>query len=61
MALQTIITEIYEKQEDGSFIVRTEEQVVDIPTTEELVAQKQEELIRIYNEIQALLGTQSNG
>jgi hypothetical protein len=46
--------EYYEKQEDGTFIVTTEEKWVDEPTPEEIIAEKEAELLKIYAEIQAL-------
>ncbi len=59
MAIQTVIEEIYTRQDDGSFTVQTIEHQIDVPTQEELIAQKQEELLRVYNELQLLSATQS--
>lgn len=44
----------YEKQEDGTFIVTTEQVFVDEPTQEELIAQKEAELLKMYAELNAL-------
>jgi hypothetical protein len=47
--------DIFERQEDGSVkYVRTETIEVDEPTQEELLAQKEAELLKIYQEIQEM-------
>ena len=50
MAKRLIRNEIY----DENGLVRVEFVETDEPSPEELIAQKEEELIRIYDEIQAL-------
>lgn len=40
--------------------ITIEEREIEVKTNEELIAEKQEELLKIYAELQALLGTQSN-
>ena len=47
--------DIFERQEDGSVkYIRTETIQVDEPTAEEIIAEKEAELLKIYAEIQAL-------
>jgi len=54
---QININEFFERQEDGSTIlVRVEETEVDIKTTEEEIAEREAEILRIYQEIQSLRG-----
>lgn len=48
--MKTIRNEIY----DDNGLVRVEFIEVEEQTTEEILAEKQEELLRIYNEIQEL-------
>ena len=53
--MATITKEIYRKLEDGTMeLVETIEIEVNEPTQEELIAQKEEELLNMYNELQAL-------
>lgn len=51
-------TEIYNAQTGE---VTIEEREIEVKTNEELVTEKQEELIKIYAELQTLMATQSNG
>lgn len=52
---QIVTNEVFQKAEDGSMIlISSEEMEVDIPTDEELIHAKELELLRIYEEIQAL-------
>ncbi len=47
--------ETWIKQEDGTMLLISSEEVeVDIPTPEEEIAQKEAELLIMYNELQAL-------
>lgn len=47
--------EIYERQPDGSTILISIEEIeIDEPTPEELLKEKQDELLKIYNEIQLI-------
>ena len=49
------INEVFQKAEDGSMILISSEEVeVDVPTDEELIQKKELELLRMYEEIQAL-------
>ena len=48
------IHEIHEKQPNGEYVMRIEEVWVDEPTQEELIAQKEAELLKMYQELQAL-------
>ena len=53
MTIQT--NETWVKQEDGTMLLISSEQVeVDILTPEEEIAQKEEELLKMYKEIQDL-------
>ena len=53
--MATITKEIYRKLEDGTMeLVETIEIELNEPTQEELIAQKEEELLNMYNELQAL-------
>lgn len=49
-----ITHEIHEKQPNGEYVMRIEEIWVDEPTQEELIAQKEAELLKMYQELQAL-------
>lgn len=47
--------EIWVKQADGSEILQEViENEVEMPTQEEMIAQKEQELLNMYNELQAL-------
>lgn len=49
------IHQIYKLQEDGSVsLIETIEIQVEEPTQEELIAQKEAELLKMYQELQAL-------
>ena len=55
MAKETITTEIYEKQADGTMkLVDTYTEEVEVPTQEEIIAEKEAEMLAMYNEIQKL-------
>jgi len=43
----------YQQQADGSLVV-TEVSTIEIPSPEEIIAEKEAQLIAIYNEIQNL-------
>jgi hypothetical protein len=50
-----IVKEIWEMNENGeSILVSTEEIITEDPTPEELLAQKEAELLKIYQEIQQM-------
>ena len=52
---QIVKNEVYQKAEDGSMILISSEEIeVDIPTNEETIRAKEQELLRIYEEIQRL-------
>ena len=46
---------VYGKAEDGSTII-VESTTVEIPSSEEIIAAKEAELLKMYNELQALKG-----
>ena len=47
--------QVYKKNEDGSMSIVEETQIeVNIPSTEEQIAQKEAKLLKMYEEIQAL-------
>lgn len=47
--------EIYERQADGSvLLVRTEESTIEFTSVEDQIKSKEEELLKIYEELQAL-------
>ena len=53
-----IVKEIYETNENGqTILVDTIEIEIEGPTQEEIIAEKEAELMRIYAEIQALKET----
>jgi len=56
MAKQRIRQEIY----DENGLVRVEFIEIDGPSTEELITQKEDELLRIYEEIQRLKESRDN-
>jgi len=51
MATQSVTTEYYDT--DGN-VIDTITTIVDVPSQEEIIAQKEQELITMYNEIVAL-------
>lgn len=58
MPKQIHTNEVFEKNENGEMVlVHTETVEVEVPTPEEIIAEKEAELIRIYAEIQALKET----
>lgn len=55
MAKETITTTIFEKQEDGTtIVVDTITEEVEVPSTEELIAEKEAKLLKMYEELEAL-------
>lgn len=51
----TITKEVYRKLEDGTMeLVSTEQIVIDEPTKEEVIAEKEAKLISMYAELQEL-------
>jgi hypothetical protein len=54
MAKQIITNQYYIMTESGPILDRTEEVEIDEPTQEELIAQKEAELLKMYQELQAL-------
>lgn len=53
--MATFINETFEKNENGEMILVHSEIVdVEIPTQEEIIAEKEAELLKMYAEIQAL-------
>lgn len=55
MATEIITTQIYEKQADGTMkLVDTYTEEVEVPTQEEIIAQKEAELLAMYEELQKL-------
>lgn len=49
------IIETYQRQEDGTLVlISTEEVEVSEPTDQELIAQKEQQLLELYEEIQRL-------
>ena len=55
MATQTHFNETWVKKEDGTMeLVSSEEVQVEVQTVEEIIADKEAQLIKIYEEIQSL-------
>ena len=55
MATEIITTEIFEKQEDGTMLlIDTYTEEVEIPTQEEIIAEKEAKLLEMYQELEAL-------
>lgn len=54
MPTEIIISETYEVNDGISTLVATTEVEVNVPSTAELIAQKEAKLLKIYDEIQAL-------
>lgn len=53
--IQINTNEVFELQPDGSTIlVSVEEVEVEVKTTEELLKEKQDELLKVYGELQAI-------
>lgn len=53
--MATFINETFEKNENGEMIlVHTEIVEVEVPTQEEIIAEKEAELLKMYAELQAL-------
>jgi hypothetical protein len=58
MAKKLHTSEYYDKEGN---LLRTETIEIDVPTDEELIKEKQDELLKIYSELQALIAGQNNG
>ena len=58
MAKKLHTSEYYDKEGN---LLRTETMEIDLPTDEELIKEKQDELLKIYSELQALIAQQNNG
>ena len=58
MAKKLHTLEYYDKEGN---LLRTETIEIDLPTDEELIKEKQDELLKIYSELQALTAQQNNG
>ena len=58
MAKKLHTLEYYDKEGN---LLRTEVTEIDLPTDEELIKEKQDELLKIYSELQALIAQQNNG
>ena len=57
MAQQTINKKVWRKLEDGTMELVSDTNIqVDVPTNEELIAEKEAKLLEIYSEIQQLKG-----
>lgn len=53
--MATFINETFEKNENGEMVlVHTETIEVKVPTQEEIIAEKQAELLKMYAELNAL-------
>ncbi len=52
--------EIYTLQEDGTFVTTVVVNTEEVPTTEELIAEKEAKLLEIYAQLQALKEQQNN-
>ena len=53
--MATITNEVFEKQENGEMIlVHSETVEVEVPTQEQIIADKEAELLKMYQELQAL-------
>jgi hypothetical protein len=52
--IRTEMQEIYHRQPDGSSIMEVVEVEITEQTQEELLAEKEAELLKVYNEIQAI-------
>lgn len=53
--MATFINETFEMNENGEMVlVHTETVEVELPTPEQIIAEKEAELLKIYAEIQAL-------
>jgi len=58
MTKQINTNEVFKMNENGEMVlVHTETVEVEVPTPEEIIAEKEAELMRIYAEIQALKET----
>ena len=59
--MNTIRKETYKRNEDGTTtLISVEDVVVEGPTQEELIAEKEAQLLSIYEEIQALKNEQNS-
>lgn len=51
--------EIYQKREDGTLeLIKTQEVEINLPTEEEIIAEKEAQLLKMYQEIEALKNKQ---
>ena len=56
---QIEITQVFQKEQDGNnTLLKTIEKEVDIPTQEEVIAEKEAELLKIYAELETLKASQ---
>jgi hypothetical protein len=53
--MATTTTKVYEKQEDGTVILK-EVIEVDAPTTEDIIKDKEQKMLELYEEIKRLKG-----
>lgn len=58
MAKKLHTSEFYDKEGN---LLKTETIEIDVPTDEEIIKEKQDELLKIYSELQALIAQQNNG
>ena len=58
MAKKLHTSEYYDKEGN---LLKTETIEIDVPTDEEIIKEKQDELLKIYSELQALIAQQNNG
>lgn len=57
--LEKVTREIYKKQEDGTdLLIETIQIEVEVPTQEEIIAEKEAELLKMYKELEALKNNQ---
>jgi hypothetical protein len=52
--IRTEMQEVYHRLPDGSSIMEVVQVEITEPTPEELLAEKEAELLKVYNEIQAI-------
>ena len=58
MAKKLHTSEYYDKEGN---LLKTETIEIDVPTDEEIIKEKQDELLKMYSELQALIAQQNNG
>lgn len=54
------IKEIYHQKEDGTVEVEVIETPIEVPTVEETIAEKESQLLKMYEELQALKNEQNS-